>query len=224
MEPLYWLTKKNSQWIWGAEEQAAFDTVKSLLCDDTVLAHFDPSLPIGMACDASNVGIGAVLFHRYEDGSERPIANASKTLSETQRNYSQIQKEALSIVFALRKFHHFLYGRKFILVTDHKPLLSLFGPTKATPQLAADRLARWALMLSQYEYTVEYRKTSDHGNADALSRLPRLLFRWRGKQGRYRLHLFYQDHWFAAQSRRPISASKGNSEGPGVGDGSTLYS
>ena len=172
LEPLYWLTKKNSQWVWGAEEQAAFETVKSLLCDDTVLAHFDPSLPIGIACDASNVGIGAVLFHRYEDGSERPIANASKTLSETQRNYSQIQKEALSIVFALRKFHHFLYGRKFILVTDHKPLLSLFGPTKATPQLAANRLARWALMLSQYEYTVEYRKTSDHGNADALSRLP----------------------------------------------------
>ena len=57
-------------------------------------------------------------------------------------------------------------------MTDHKPLLSLFGPTKATPQLAANRLARWALMLSQYEYTVEYRKTSDHGNADALSRLP----------------------------------------------------
>ena len=120
-----------------------------------------------MACNASNVGIGAVLFHRYEDGSERSIANASKT-----RNYSQIQKEALSIVFALRKFHHFLHGRKFILVTDHKPLLSLFGPAKATPQLAANRLSRWALMLRQYEYTVEYRKTSDHGNADALSHLP----------------------------------------------------
>ena len=89
LEPLY---QQNSQWVWGAEEQAAFDTVKSLLCDDTVLAHFDPLLPIGIACDASNVGIGAVLFHRYEDGSERSIANASKTLSETQRNYSQIQK------------------------------------------------------------------------------------------------------------------------------------
>ena len=125
-----------------------------------------------MACNASNVGIGAALFHRYEDGSRPPIANASKTLSETQRNYSQIQKEALSIIFALRKFNHFLYGRKFILVTDYKPLLSLFGPTKATPQLVANRLARWALMLSQYEHTVDYRKTSDHENADALSRLP----------------------------------------------------
>ena len=76
LEPLYRLTKKNFQWIFGAEEQAAFDTVKSLLCDDTVLTHFDPFLPIGMACNASNVGIGAVLFHRYEDGSERPSARA----------------------------------------------------------------------------------------------------------------------------------------------------
>ena len=150
-----------------------------------------------MACNASNVGIGTVLFHRYEDDSERPIVNASKT-----RNYSQIQKEALSIVFALRKFHHFLHGRKFILVTDHKPLFLLFGPAKATPQLVANRLSRWALMLRQYEYKVEYRKTSDHGNADALSRLPAgpdsCMFRWRGKQGGYRLHLFHQDHRFAA--------------------------
>ena len=65
-----------------------------------------------------------------------------------------------------------MYGRRFILVTDHKPLLALFGPHKATPALAANRLARWALMLSQYEYTIEYRKTAAHGNADSLSRLP----------------------------------------------------
>ena len=172
LEPLYRLTKKGVPWMWGAEEKAAFDAVKRMLCEETVLAHFDPSLPIGVACDASEVGIGAVLFHRYTDGSERPIANVSKTLTETQRKYSQIQREALSIIFALRKFHQFLYGRKFVLVTDHKPLLALFGPTKATPALAANRLARWALMLSQYDYTIEYRKSADHANADALSRLP----------------------------------------------------
>ena len=119
--------------------------LKELLSMDMVLAHFDPTLPIGISCDASEVGLGVVLFHRYQDGSERPIANASKTLTETQRNYSQIQKEALN------KFHQFLYGRKFILVTDHKPLLALFRPSKA---LAANRLARWALMLSQYDYSI----------------------------------------------------------------------
>ena len=171
-EPLHRLTKKGVPWTWGTEQVEVFKKLKDLLCADTVLAHFDPSLPIGISCDASEVGVGAVLFHRYSDGGERPIANASKTLTTTQQGYSQIQKEALAIVFALSKFHQFLYGRPFILITDHKPLLALFGPTKATPALAANRLARWALMLGQYHYTIEYRKSAEHGNADALSRLP----------------------------------------------------
>ena len=98
-----------------------------------------------------------VLFHRFADGSERPILNISKILSATQRRYSQIQKEALSLVYALKKFHQFLYGRKFIVVTDHKPLVTLFAPDKGTPAMAANRLARWALLVHQYDYTVEYR-------------------------------------------------------------------
>nr|KAG5696826.1 hypothetical protein BaRGS_030950 [Batillaria attramentaria] len=87
-------------------------------------------------------------------------------------NYSQIHKEALAIIYGLRKFYQHLYGRQFILVTDHKSLTALFGPKKGTPLLAANRLARWALWLNQFDYTIEYRKTADHGNADALSRLP----------------------------------------------------
>ena len=106
-EPLYQLTRRNIPWRWGAEEEAAFQQLKTMLCQDTVLVHFDPKQEIGISCDASSVGIGAVLFHRYEDGSERPIANVSKTLNQTHRNYSQIQKEALAIVFALHKFHQF---------------------------------------------------------------------------------------------------------------------
>ena len=172
LEPLYNLTRKDSRWKWGAKEQASFQRVKDWLCTDIVLAHFDPSLDIGISCDASDCGIGAVLFHRFPDGSERPIANVSKTLSPAQRRYSQIHKEALAIIFALTKFHQFLYARKFILVTDHKPLLNIFCPHKATPALAANRLARWAVTLSQYDYNIEYRQSSKHGNADALSRLP----------------------------------------------------
>ena len=171
-EPLNQLTRNDVTWSWKEPQQQAFNRFKEMLSSNLVLAHFDPKMRVGISCDASDVGIGAVLFHRYDDGTERPICNVSKTLTTTQRRYSQIQKEALSIIFALKKFHHYLYGREFILITDHKPLLALFGPSTATPALAANRLARWALMLSQYQYKIEYRRSADHGNADALSRLP----------------------------------------------------
>jgi len=105
-----------------------------------------------------------VLFHQYGDGTERPIAHAIKTLTKTRQRYSQIQKEALSIIFAIIKFYQFLYGRNFILVIDHKSLLALFGLNKATPAMAANRLARWALTLSQDLYTIKDRKTSERKN------------------------------------------------------------
>ena len=171
-EPLNRLIRKGQTWSWEREEEAAFQNLKEALCTDTVLANYDPEIQIGVSCDASQVGIGAVLFHRYQDKSERPIANVSKTLTSTQRRYSQVQREALAVIFGIKKFHQFLYGRKFILITDHKPLLSLFGSHKGIPAMAANRLSRWALILSQYEYSIEYRNTKEHGNADALSRLP----------------------------------------------------
>ena len=137
-EPLYKLTRKGQQWKWGEEEATSFKKIKQLLCTETVLAHYDPSHPLGLSCDASECGIGAVLFYRFADRSERTILNISKILSATQKRYSQIQKEALSLVYALKKFHQFLYGRKFIVVTDHKPLVTLFAPDKGTPAMAAN--------------------------------------------------------------------------------------
>lgn len=171
-EPLYRLTKRGVPWKWKTEETRAFKKLKEMLTSDNVLVHYDPEQKLGIACDASETGIGAVLFHRYEDGDERPIANVSKTLNKTQRNYSQVQKEALAIVYGLKKFYQYIWGRNFTLVTDHKPLIALFSPTKETPVLAANRLARWALMLSKFDYEIEYRRTNNHSNADALSRLP----------------------------------------------------
>ena len=105
-----------------------------------VLAHYNPSLPIRLAADASAYGIGAVISHVFEDGSERPVAFTSRTLSPTEQNYPQIEKEALSLIYGIQKFHQYLYGRPFVLVTDHRPLLSILGPKKGIPPLAAARM------------------------------------------------------------------------------------
>jgi hypothetical protein len=107
-----------------------------------------------------------------DNGEERPVVYASRTLTKTEQNYSQLEKEALALIFAVRKFHSYIYGRRFTLVTDHKPLVTIFGPKTGIPSLAAQRLQRWAIILSAHQYDIAYRSTHDHANADALSRLP----------------------------------------------------
>ena len=117
-DPLNHLLKKDTPWEWSSECQESFTKLKEPLTSTTVLAHYDPAMLIGLACDASSIGIGAVIYHVDPDGKERPIAYASKTLSNAERKYSQIKREALSIIFGVKKFHTFLYGRQFLLVTN----------------------------------------------------------------------------------------------------------
>ena len=113
-----------------------------------------------------------MILHILPDGSEHPIAYASRTLSQAERNYAQLEKEALSLIFGIKRFHIYLYGRSFTLVTDHKPLLSMLGPKQGIPELAAARLQRWVLILAAYNNKIEFRPTQEHGNVDGLSRLP----------------------------------------------------
>lgn len=169
--PLNHLLNKNVKFIWDSKCQNAFERFKEILCSDLLLAHFNPSMPVKVSADASNNGIGACISHVYQDGTEKAIAHASRTLTETEKRYSQIEKEGLALVFATKKFHRYIYGRKFQLVTDHKPLLSIFGNKKGIPVYTANRLQRWALNLLSYDFEISYTSTDKFGNADVLSRL-----------------------------------------------------
>ena len=170
--PLNELLKKGKSWKWTSQCDKAFKQAKSQLTPTSVLAHYNPSLPLQLAGDASAYGIGAVISHIFPDGSECPISYASRTLTTSERNYAQLEKEAFSLVYGVQKFHAYLYGRPFILLTDHKPLTTILAPSKSVPPLAAARLQRWALLLSSYDYRIVFRPTKAHANADGLSRLP----------------------------------------------------
>ncbi|PIO77140.1 hypothetical protein TELCIR_00790 [Teladorsagia circumcincta] len=169
--PLDALTRKDAVYTWTPECQSSFDKIKAILNSDLLLTHYDPSLPIIVAADASNCGIGATLSHRFPNGSEKVVYHASRCLTPAQKNYSQIEKEALALIFAVQKFHRFVHGRHFTLKTDHKPLVAIFGNKKGIPVYSANRLQRWATMLLNYDFAIEYVNTKDFGQVDALSRL-----------------------------------------------------
>ena len=172
LAPLHRLLQKKSTWTWGPEQQGAFDRVKGILTSDSVLAHYDPSKPLILACDTSPYGVGAVLSHKLGDRSERPVAYASRSLAPAEKKYSQLDKEGLAIIFSVKRFHQYLVGRHFTILSDHKPLQHLFRETSGIPILASARIQRWALILGAYDYTIQYKPGTTHANADAFSRLP----------------------------------------------------
>ncbi|EFO90739.1 hypothetical protein CRE_08209 [Caenorhabditis remanei] len=169
--PLDKLLIKDVEWKWSKLEAEAFQKLKDILSSDLNLTHFLPNVPIVVAADACDYGIGAVISHRFPDGTEKPISHAARSLNSAEKNYSQIEKEGLGLIFAVKRFHKFLFGRKFLLRTDHKPLLSIFGSKKGIPVHSQNRLVRWSTILLAYDFDIEYIKTDDFGQADALSRM-----------------------------------------------------
>ena len=133
---------------------------------------YDKHLPLKLACDASAYGAGAVLSHIFPDKTEKPIAYASTTLNPHERNYSELDKEGVAIMFGLRKFRQYIYSRKFTLCTDNKALRYIFDPESALPSLAAARVIRWSVELSAYDYEIEFKTTKENSNADIMLRLP----------------------------------------------------
>ncbi|XP_075150579.1 uncharacterized protein LOC142224678 [Haematobia irritans] len=171
-EPLRRLLDNNVRWTWGEQEQTAFTALKNLITSDRVLIHFDEKLPLVVAADASPYGIGAVLKHRMPDGAERPIAFYSRTLSKSERNYAQIDRKATALIAAINKFHEYLHGRKFALITDHRPLLGIFRTTKPVLLVISNQMLQRCIFLSAYDFELIYRSANKMGNADFLSRFP----------------------------------------------------
>lgn len=169
---LYQLLAKNVPWRWEAKHAAAFKRLKQLVLQKTVLAHYDSSKPLILSCDASPYGIGAVLAQKDSQGREAPIAFASRTLGPAERNYSQLDREGLAVVFGAIHFHQYLAGRHVIIYTDHQPLLGLLSPGKPVPAVVSPRMKRWCIKLAAYDYELAYRPGKCHQNADVLSRLP----------------------------------------------------
>ncbi|XP_045778211.1 uncharacterized protein K02A2.6-like [Maniola jurtina] len=172
LKPMYNLLKKNVKWNWDKKCTNAFHKIKKVLSSSPVLAHYDASLPLILAVDSSPYGLGAVLLQRHADGVERPVSCASRTLTSAECNYSQIDKEALAIVFGVTKHHQYLYGRHFILRSDHRALSYIFGKKRGIPLTAASRLQRYAVKLGAYDFEIEFVRSIENCQADALSWLP----------------------------------------------------
>ena len=169
LAPLYRLLQKDTKWNWSRDQQEAFKCAKELLQSSMLLVHYDPKRQLVLTCDASPFGVGAVLAHIMDDGSERPVGYASRSLSQAEKGYSQLDKEALAIVFGVTKFNSYLYGRPFTIYSDHKPLMYLFGEHKGIPTMASARVLRWAVTLSAYQYSIRYKPGSEVCHADALA-------------------------------------------------------
>ena len=168
-QPLRELLSTRRSWTWGPDQQAAFTQVQKELSQPTVLALYDPKAPTKVSADASSFGLGAVLLQQFDD-QWKPVAYASRSMTETERRYAQIEKEALAATWACERFSNYILGREFQIESDHKPLIPLLT-SKALDNLPP-RVLRFRLRLARFNYTAIHVPGKLLFTADALSRAP----------------------------------------------------
>jgi len=164
------LTRKNVPWRWTQEEEDAFQFLKKCLINPPILRYPDFSREFLIHTDASGYGVGSVLSQMHKEDKEEKevvIAYASRHLNDVEKNWSTIEKEAYAIVHAVKQFYPYLYGRRFQVLSDHKPLRELLRKKETSA-----KLARWALCLQDYDIAIVCRAGKVNQNADCLSRIP----------------------------------------------------
>ena len=165
-EPIRLLLRKDIEFQWSHEQEKALHDIKSILTKDggPILKFFDVQKPVTISCDASPTGLGGVLLEE-----ERPVAYASRSLTDAESRYAQIKKELLAVQFSLERFHQYIYGKKVTIESDHKPLAAIVKKALAS---APPRLQRLLLRMQQYDYTLEHKPGKELVLPDMLSRAP----------------------------------------------------
>ena len=165
-KPLTGLLKKDKPFIWSEEQQTAFETLRDILLSPIILQYPDFTKDFIVTTDASNHSVGAILS-QGEIGQDLPISYASRTLNSAEGNYNTTEKELLAIIWAVKHFRPYIYGRKFKIVTDHRALTWLFNVKDP-----GSKLIRWRLQLEEYDYQIVHKPGRVNSNADCLSRIP----------------------------------------------------
>ena len=163
---LWALLVQDAEWQWQPEHEAAWIDLKAVLMAEPVLQYFDDSQAVRLSCDASKDGLGAALLQQ-RDGVWMHVAYASRAMTRTEQNYAQIEKEMLGVTFARERFDCYVYGREFVVETDHKPLIAISRKPLCD---APPRLQRLLLRVQKYDLTLEYVPGKQLVVADTLSR------------------------------------------------------
>lgn len=167
-KPLTKLTKLNTPWQWGAEQELAFEDIKSKLISRPILALYNPDHVTEVHCDASKVGVGGVLLQKGDNDSHlRPVAYFSRQTTREESIWHSYELETMAVVLSLKRFRVYLLGLEFKVLTDCAALRATLTKRDLLP-----KVARWWLMLQEFNFTIEYRPGHSMQHVDALSRNP----------------------------------------------------